>query len=130
MCFSEQNLRVSFNKIKRSILFNPLHPFSIHFNAPNHSFDNFYIQGIDLCFNKNNLFHKLQKWCKNLNTYKFLNSSLIKPYNPRFILKFTPENLILFKKVKQLIFKRFGISILPCFSSYPNLKHIICKSKL
>ena len=111
---------------------NFLHPLSVHFHKPNnHSLDNLRIQGLNLVFNTNNFHSKLIKWISKLETNKqpAIDLYIQKPFSPRFILRYSKNNLLLFKRVQISVFQRFGVKISSAFSSYPNLKQITCKSK-
>lgn len=130
--FSSSSINDTFVNLRKIILFDVQNPLSIHFHQANHSFDNFFIQGIDLVYNINNVSSKLYKWIQKLRTFIYpgLDLFVFKFYSPRLTLRYSPENCILFKKIQKLLFKRFNVNVLPTFSSNSNLRQMLCKTKL
>ena len=129
--YSHDTLEVTFNKIRLLIHSKPLHLISMHFNLPNHSIENFYIQGIDLMFNSN-VGDKLISWIKKLNTFSFpgINTHIYVPSVIRLSLPYSNSNHILFNHIKTKIRNKFNVNIHSSFSSYPSFKKLLCKSKL
>ena len=128
--FTFKSLRDTFTELLYTIEHDTLNLFSIHFNLPNHSINNFYIQGIDIC-TQSNYFVKLISWIKKLKTFisPGLNSHLYIPKSYRLSLPYSISNNNLFYSIRNIVQRKYKINIHSSFSSFPNLKKLLCKSK-
>ena len=59
-----------------------------------------------------------------------INTHFCKPFITRLNLPYSVPNNSLFKKIRSHLLHKFDFSLLPSFSTYPNLKMILCKFKL
>ena len=109
-------------------------PIIFHFTLPDHTFKDFYFQGLQsFSFSSRQPFKDIEKWIKRLRTNihpagidaQFCYSK------PHFItIPFSSHNNNILNRIKFICKKRFNCNIISSFSSYPNLKHILCKSKI
>ena len=128
--FSNSSLESTYKNILNIILHKPDYLLSIHFHQASHTPDNFFIQGLEIV--NLNYHHKLLKWIFRLRTYvpPGINTYFYKPFITRLNIPFSNSNRLLFNYIKRRIFHRFNVKLFPAYSTYPNLKRILCKSKL
>ena len=128
--YTRHSLRSAYQNIINTVYCKPLTLLSSHFNLPDHSIDNLFLQGLDFCFKQD--FHcKIFFWVKRLKTFQYpgIDSTIHFPFSIRFGLPFTNSNYILFNKVKSVVIEKFNVKLKPGFSCHPNFKKILCKSK-
>ena len=128
--FTKHSLRSAYHLIINDINTKPLCLLSTHFNLPDHSVDNVFIQGLDFC-SKHDFYSKLILWVKRLKTFHFpgIDYVIHFPFSIRFCLPYTNSNYVLFNKVKSIVKDKFNVNLKPSFSCHPNFKKILCKSK-
>ena len=61
--------------------------------------------------------------------YPGIDSFVRYPFSVRLVLPFSKSNNVLFHSIKTKVRNKFNVNIKPGFSSYPNLKQILCKPK-
>ena len=127
--FTSKTLVHSYNDIMHTINFNPSHPLSLHFYKANHSVNNLYIQGLQKFYSHSIPYDRILIWIHRLKTFNYIDTDISIPKLIRFNLPYSTSNALLFKNIKDLIFKRFNVSISPAFSNFPNLKQILCSRK-
>ena len=130
--FSKGHLFLTIRNLVNIIHTVPSHPLSLHFYRPNHSINNFRFQGIQSVSNIFSLQDKLLKWIIKLNT--FINPGVDQTFtfNPsyRLVLPFAHSNQRYFSVLRSHLKKKFNVHIQASYSSFPNFKNILCKSKL
>ena len=121
-----------YTQLLNSFHTNPLNNIFIHFHKPNHSLSNLYIQGVSLSNNNNNLHSKHLSWIKKLKTFipPGVDTHFKRPYFIRLSVPFSKSNALFCNHIKTLVHDKFLVNINVNFSTYPNFKKLLCRSKV
>lgn len=129
--YSKPPLSKTALEIFSKIVSKPLDPISSHFYLQNHSHNNFYVQGLQ-SVNKHHPDYypskEILRWVKRLNTSS-TDTSIFYPKTFRYMVPYSKSNSTHSFKIRQMLSNRFNVSIHSGFSSFPNLKKLLCKSK-
>ena len=132
--FSKAPLFHSIDCILTTIRSKPLDPLSSHFCYSNHSINNLFFQGLQSFNKQNSGFYpskEILRWIMRLNTFTYpgLDSDIFYPKTFRYIVPFSSSNSRHSFEIRNFLSKRFNVKISPSYSSFPNFKQLLCRSK-